>query len=84
MNFFKFHFWSENLANIGLEYTKRCTIATIVGVYFQRKVDLVNIFCRKLGFRVFEIIVELHYNLKNPKSQFSHENIEQILFSWKT
>ena len=32
---------------------------------------------------IFEIIVELHYNLKNPKSQFSHENIEQIIVSLK-
>ena len=81
MQILKSHFYPEKLANIGLEYTKRCAIATFWGVCFLRKVDLVNIFRRKLRFRIFGIIVELHYNLKNLKSQFSHDNIEQIHFS---
>ena len=28
----KYHFWQENFSNIGLEYTKRCGIATFGGV----------------------------------------------------
>ena len=38
-----------------------------LGVCFLIKVDFVNIFMRKSGFYIFEIIMELHYNLKNLK-----------------
>ena len=50
LKFFKFHFWPEKYTNTGLEYTKRCGIATYGGVYFLKKVYLVNIFMRKSKF----------------------------------
>ena len=69
VNFFEIPFLANFfLINIGLEYTKRCGIATFGGVCFLIKVDFVNIFIRKSGFQIFEIIMELHYNLKNLKS----------------
>ena len=43
----KYYFWPEKLTNIGLEYAKRCGIATFGGVCFLQKVDFVNIFMRK-------------------------------------
>ena len=43
----KFHFWPEKFTNTGLEYTKRCGIATFGGVCFLRKVHFVNIFMGK-------------------------------------
>ena len=80
----KFHFLPEKRAISGLEHIKRCAIATFWGVCFLRKVNLLNIFMRKLRFRIFETIMELHYNLKNPKSHFFPENIDHIHFSQKT
>ena len=39
----KSHCWPEKSTNIGIEYTKRCGIATFGGVCFLRKVDFVYI-----------------------------------------
>ena len=47
---FEIPFLPENFTNIGLEYTKRCKIATFGGVCFLRKVDFVYIFMRKSRF----------------------------------
>ena len=48
MQILKSHLWPEKLANIGLKYTKRCSIAHFGGVCFLRRVDLVNIFRKKI------------------------------------
>ena len=69
---------------MGPQYTKRCRIALFGGVCFLRKVEFFNIFMRKLRFQIFEITMELHYNLKNLISGFSQENIEKLNFSQKT
>ena len=36
MKILKFHIWPEELANIGLEYTKRCAIATFGGMFSKK------------------------------------------------
>ena len=82
--FFEIDFLGRKLTNIVLEYTKSCGIATFGGVCFLRKVHFVYIFMRKSRFQIFEIIMELHYNLKSLKSLFSHENIDKMNFSQKT
>ena len=58
--------------------------SNIWGVCFVRKVEFFNIFMRKSRFKIFEITMELHCNLKNLKSWFSHKNIEKLNFSYKT
>ena len=66
--FLKSLFWPEKLVNISPHHTKRCRIATFGGVCFLRKVEFVNNFMRKSGFKIFEITIELYCNLKNLKS----------------
>ena len=65
MEILKLHFWPEKYINISPQYTKRCGIATLGGVCFLRKMDVVNILMRKSEFLIFEITIELYCNLKN-------------------
>ena len=80
----KSNFWPEKYINMDPQYTKRCRIATFRGVRFLRNVYFLHIFIRKSRSQIFEISIELHCNLKNLKSGFSHENIEKINISQKT
>ena len=50
LNILKSHSWPDKFTNTGLEYTKRCGMATFVGVFFLKKVYFVNIFMRKSLF----------------------------------
>ena len=48
MKSLKFHFWPDKLAKIGLEYTKRCAIATFGGGMFSKKSSICLYFHEKI------------------------------------
>ena len=76
------HFWPEKCTNTGLEYTKRCGIATFGGYVFWKKYIL-SIFSWEYHDFRFLRSMESHYNPKNLKSWLSNKNMDKIYFFQK-
>ena len=71
---FEIPFLAKKIGQYWSRVHRKMQNRNIRGVCFLRKVDFVNIFMR---FLIFEVMMELHYNLKNLKSWLSHENNEK-------
>ena len=70
----KSHFWPEKYINMGLQYTKRCKIATFGGI-FLRNVDFFSqYFHENINITNFWDYNRLYCNSKNLKI---------LIFSWK-
>ena len=63
----KMTFWAKKSANVVLEYTIKCGIATFGGI-ISKKSSFCLYFHEKIMIYIFEIIMEIRYNLKNLKS----------------